>query len=146
VMVGHFGAPDRMSFTALGDGVNLAARLEGLNKHYGTTLLASEAVYEQAKEAFRFRWIDVVAVKGKSRGVKVYELLAEAGGEVNEPAVMGYGDGLQAYLHRDFRRALQLFEQDPADGPSRVLAERCRRLLAEPPPEDWNGVYVAPEK
>src|SRR4029079_17788098 len=79
VMVGHFGAPDRMSFTALGDGVNLASRLEGLNKQYGTTIIASEAVHERAGDAFVFRLLDIVAVKGKSQGVRVYELLAAAG-------------------------------------------------------------------
>src|SRR5262249_55015445 len=63
VMVGHFGAPDRMSFTVLGDGVNLASRLESLNKQYGTTVLVSDAVRGEAGDAFDFRLVDVVAVK-----------------------------------------------------------------------------------
>src|SRR5258708_32186269 len=75
VMVGHFGAPDRMSFTALGDGVNLASRLEGLNKQYGTTILVSEAVREDAKEAFAFRLAAVVAVKRRTRGARGAERL-----------------------------------------------------------------------
>ena len=78
-MVGHFGAPDRMSYTALGDGVNLSSRLEGLNKQYGTCILASEAVRDAAGDAFAFRLLDLVAVKGKTRGVAVYELLGRAG-------------------------------------------------------------------
>ena len=64
-MVGHFGAPNRMSYTAMGDGVNLAARLEGLNKHYGTRILVSAAVREQAGTAFTFRGVDRVP---QSRG------------------------------------------------------------------------------
>src|SRR5207244_8961008 len=78
VMVGHFGAPERMSFTVLGDGVNLASRLEGLNKQYGTTILVSEAVRLAAGTDFAFRLLDKVAVKGRREGVKVYELLGEA--------------------------------------------------------------------
>jgi adenylate cyclase len=145
VMVGHFGAPDRMSFTSLGDGVNLAARLEGLNKQYGTTILASEAIHDEAKEVFAFRLVDVVAVKGKTKGVKVYELLGVAGRALPEAAVR-YGEALDAYFHRDFDTALRLLEAQDGDGPSRALAERCRRLIEDPPPPDWNGVYLSHEK
>jgi adenylate cyclase len=79
VMVGHFGAPTRISYTALGDGVNVAARLEPLCKQYGVTTLVSESIVEDAKDAFVFRRIDRVAVKGKSRGLDVYELLGAVG-------------------------------------------------------------------
>src|SRR5258708_35074780 len=68
VMVGHFGAPDRLSYTALGDGVNLASRLEGLNKTYGTTILASQAIRASAGDAFAFRLLDVVAGERKRPG------------------------------------------------------------------------------
>jgi adenylate cyclase len=77
VMVGHFGAPDRMSFTAMGDGVNLASRLEGLNKQYGTHVLVSGAVQQAAAARFRFRRVDRVTVKGKEESVEVYELVAD---------------------------------------------------------------------
>jgi adenylate cyclase len=148
VMVGHFGAPDRMSFTALGDGVNLASRLEGLNKQYGTTVIASEAVHEQTKEGFTFRLLDIVAVKGKTHGVRVYELLGDTG--ITGPrleAARRYEQAFAAYLERRFDEALRLLSaQETHDPPSAVLAERCRRLRKEPPPEEWTGVYVATSK
>ncbi len=74
VNVGHFGAPDRMSFTAMGDGVNLASRLESLNKQYGTFILVSASVERDARERFHFRRVDRVAVKGKREGVEIFEL------------------------------------------------------------------------
>ncbi|HEU0093926.1 MAG TPA: adenylate/guanylate cyclase domain-containing protein [Vicinamibacteria bacterium] len=143
VMVGHFGAPDRMSFTALGDGVNLASRLEGLNKQYGTTILVSEAVREDAKEAFAFRLVDVVAVKGRTRGVRVYELLGRAEASADRGRERAYERALERYWARDFAGALAILEAQPADPPSHVLAERARVLAANPPPAEWDGVYVA---
>ena len=148
VMVGHFGAPDRMSYTVLGDGVNLAARLEGLNKQYGTEILVSQAVAEVVCEAFAFRRIDRVAVKGKAQGVLVLELLGvsrEVRGERLRSA-RAYEAALDLYFARDFLGALDRLEALRDDPPARVLAARCQRLLAEPPPPDWDGVYVAMEK
>lgn len=144
VMVGHFGAPDRLSYTALGDGVNLASRLEGLNKAYGTQILVSEGVKRAAGDAFAFRLVDVVAVKGKSQGVTVYELLGTA---QDAPAsVASYERAFTAYRERRFSEALDLLEPLASDGPASVLAGRCRAYLAEPPPPDWNGTYASREK
>jgi adenylate cyclase len=143
VMVGHFGAPARMSYTALGDGVNLASRLEGLNKHYGTTLLASEAVRAQVAGAFEFRLLDVVAVKGRAAGLRVYELLGAAGEPDVSRAVVGrYESALAAYQRRRFDEAATLLRPQLEDMPSRVLLERCRAALEQPPPTDWDGVHV----
>jgi len=144
-MVGHFGAPDRMSYTALGDGVNLAARLEGLNKQYGTTILASEEVWRQAGSHFAGRLLDRVAVKGRTRGVEVYELLGTAGHPV--PAYVNhYERALGAYRTRDFSGAAAILEAQGEDPPSRVLLERCRRFAAAPPPADWDGSWIATSK
>jgi adenylate cyclase len=144
VLVGHFGAPDRMSYTALGDGVNLASRLEALNKQYGTAVMVSEAVHDAAQGAFAFRLLDRVAVKGKTRAVRVYELLGPSGAtQVLSSVVSVYERALGAYFDGRFDEALALLQEQAQDGPSRVLAERCRALHANPPPADWDGVYVA---
>jgi adenylate cyclase len=148
VMVGHFGAPDRMSFTCLGDGVNLASRLEGLNKQYGTTILVSEKVCEQTRGAFAFRVLDIVAVKGKKHGVRVYELLGtpDFGGPRLE-AARRYEQAFEAYLRRDFAGALSAVSaQEGEDPPSRALAARCRHFLDHPPSADWDGTWVATSK
>jgi adenylate cyclase len=147
VLVGHFGAPARLSYTALGDGVNLAARLESLCKLYNVAVLVSEAVELRARDGFVFRLIDTVAVKGKTKAVGVYELL---GAVTEEPANLGtartYERAYRAYLQRDFRAALALLESCEGDGPSEVLAERCRRYLVEPPPPEWDGSFRADHK
>jgi len=148
VLVGHFGAPDRMSYTALGDGVNLASRLEGLNKQYGSRLLASEAVREAAGESFVFRRLDRVAVKGKTQGTLVHELLGETGSvpAARIETARAYESGLDAYFAGDFAAGLGRFEGLPDDPPARALAARCRSLLAEPPAGPWTGVYLARSK
>jgi adenylate cyclase len=145
VMVGHFGAASRLSYTALGDGVNLAARLEPLCKQYGIIALASEAVVKEAQGAFAFRRIDRVAVKGKTEGIDVFELLGESGAETE--TTTRYEEALEAYLDRRFADAIAILEpQAESDGPSEVLLERCRAYVESPPPDEWNGVYVATSK
>lgn len=148
VLVGNFGAPTRLSYTALGDGVNLAARLEPLCKQYGVVILASEAIVAKAKGEFVFRRVDRVAVKGKTTGIDVYELLGEKGEEIPNLALAErYEEAFELYLARDFARALAVVEaQQAEDPPSAVLAERCRELAAEPPPAEWRGVHVARSK
>jgi adenylate cyclase len=148
VMVGHFGAPDRMSYTALGDGVNLASRLEGLNKVYGTKIIASDAVRQAAGDGFYFRLLDVVAVKGKTQGVRIFELTGTSPqGSERQAIVATYERALDLYWRRDFSQAAAAFATQAAvDTPSSVLHERCLQLVQSPPDADWNGVYVATSK
>jgi adenylate cyclase len=148
VMVGNFGASARLSYTALGDGVNLAARLEPLCKQYGIIALASEDVATAAKDEFVFRRIDRVAVKGKTKGIDVYELLGAKGDELAIlTCARTYEEAFEAYLKRDFERALELLrEHVETDTPCEVLFARCKAYCAEPPAEGWDGVYVAKSK
>jgi adenylate cyclase len=148
VMVGHFGAPDRISYTALGDGVNLASRLEGLNRVYGTEILASEAVRDAAFDAFAFRLVDVVAVKGRAHGVRIHELLGAKGtvSGATLDTVRAYEQALEAYRQRRFDEALEGFSALGDDPPSRVLAARCRIFRENPPAAAWDGTHVAREK
>lgn len=148
VLVGHFGAPTRLSYTALGDGVNLAARLEPLCKQYGVIALASEAVVQEAEDEFVFRRIDRVAVKGKTQGIDVYELLGRKGQAIEGLArARRYEAAFEMYLARDFDAAISKLEQDAAeDPPSAVLLARCQALREEPPPASWDGVHSARSK
>ena len=146
-LVGHFGAHDRMNYTAIGDAVNLGARLEGLNKQYGTTIIASERIVAAAGDGFEFRLLDLVAVKGKSKAVKIYELLGTKGAAAaRDEAIAAYEEAFARYLARDFASAIDILKGHHADPPCATLIERCRGYLREPPPQDWIGIFVAQSK
>ncbi len=147
VMVGNFGAPDRLNFTAIGNGVNIASRLESLNKQYGTSVLASENIFESAKEFFVFRLVDVVAVKGKTKGINVYELIGKKGerSELNE-ILLKYEHAFKAYQSRHFEEAITLLQNQLSDGPSHTLHARCTLFLQNPPPDAWDGIYISATK
>jgi adenylate cyclase len=143
-LVGHFGAPSRLAYTALGDGVNLTARLESLCKQYGVTVLVSADVVQHAAE-LGFRHVDRVVVQGKRQAVDVYELLPERAAQ--SALVQAYESALGAYLRREFAAARALLVGlAHRDGPSRALLVRCERFEREPPPAEWTGAFVAEGK
>ena len=145
VMVGHFGSADRLNYGLLGDDVNLAARIESLNKHYGTSVLASDNVFRAAQADFEFRLVDEVAVKGRTSGVKLYELLGRKG-EL-EAAVLeaarAYEVAFAFYQSGEFGKAAECFEMLAHDPASHTLKQRCRDYEKNPPPEGWAGIFVA---
>ncbi len=153
VVSGNIGSSKRMDFTIIGDGVNLAARLESACKQYGSKILISEFTMRKLKGTYRLREVDLVVVKGKTRPVAIYEVLSyhtrESFPGIGE--VMGlFKDGLAAYRARKWDAAIKIFSDclkiNPNDKPSKIYIERAQFLKQNPPADDWAGVWVMESK
>jgi adenylate cyclase len=151
-LVGNVGTHNRMNYTAMGDVVNLAARLEAQNKTYGTEVLVAESTYLAATSRVLGRPLDVVAVKGKAQGVRVFGLLclASEADETSRQIADLSEQALSAYLARDFANAVTLYDRVlailPDDSAATVMKERAVAFQKSPPPAEWNGVYVSTTK
>ncbi len=152
-MVGFIGSDVQMNFTCLGDGVNLASRLEGANKNYGTLNMIAESVHAKLdSQVFSTRFLDYLTVKGKEQPIKVYEVRCLRKDETDAwiSADSLYHQGIDFYINREWDQAISSFNQVlnivPEDEPSKIFAERCQKFKIEPPPEKWDGRYILKTK
>ena len=153
VVSGNIGSPKRMDYTLIGDGVNLAARLESACKSYFARILVSESTVQKLKGTYRLRAVDLVVVKGKTQPVKVFEIL-DYHDEDSFPNLMDvvnhFNDGMNAYQAANWDKAIERFNQclkfNPEDHLSQSYVERCEALKADPPKGEWDGVWVMKTK
>jgi adenylate cyclase len=153
MIVGNMGGKKKFDYTVMGDNVNLASRLESINKVYGTDIIISENVFNKIDDKVIARELDLILVKGKTIPVRIYELIDLKEGFllslVEQKEILKlieyFEIGLNLYREKMFSRAIEEFEKvlliNPDDIPTRIFIDRCFEFLNSPPPDDWNGVF-----